>query len=451
MDLPLPSVIPDAQPGGTAFNVFQHIMNVSNALKKGQIENQLAPLESAVKAQNALSYGNRTGNIGLFLRGIAQMPAKERQAYLADPRNRSQYMNMLDQFKSSMNNPLSSGQIITPELLNRSGLGGNSNGNENGNAMNSIPEAMNQSPSNAFNDSNPMPEQLSRNNNALNEDPNQTDYNIASDNQQPSIDIMKAASMASTEPMASTDQDLIPAPKISQNDRALLNAQMRDNENQSGSVQSNRAKGAATLDRFLMDNRPEFKKVFSDAVKYSQFYGKGKKLLDGLKKNQPEEYANLIFFQKKLRNDVANQIKFQEKMGATNTQLEHAADMLGAVDDMFTSPDTAMRVMNKSISSMFKLSDAIYNVAETAHPGVYKKLFQIPTLKGDYIPQSMREEGTPKSSRDIMSNPVSDHAVSLLAKSIELPKFDSKEKFKEWYRQQPKITQDAIRHKLRGN
>jgi hypothetical protein len=90
MALPLPIVIPDAQPGGSAFNAFNHIQQAMNAMKAGEIENQYAPLKLQADASSKMAYSNLMGP--QFLAKLMSNP--DILANLSDPQKR-QALNML--------------------------------------------------------------------------------------------------------------------------------------------------------------------------------------------------------------------------------------------------------------------------------------------------------------------------------------------------------------------
>lgn len=409
LNIPLPKVVADVGPGGgivTAMRGMNALTqeNMQNRLLglKGQaaeLENKYLPLETAIKAQNALSYGGRLGNTGMYLRAISEMPAAERQVYLANPDNRKNYLNMLEQFRTGVNSP-GVANVLTPEYIKSFGIGSN------------IP------PQNVLNQlqGQPQPQEMP------NPIDNQTQISVPSQGMSPQS-----------------------MPQMPSEERDLINAQHRINHQTSGKVQSARAEGAATMDKFLMENREKISKALNDAIKYQGIYGRGKKWLDILKKDQPEAYANYQFVKGSLIPNLSNQIKFMEHMGATNTQLEHAGNMVAALDKLDSNPETSRRTINKSIDSLMDLSKSIYQVAEPSYPGTYKKLFNLSELKGDYIPENKTEN---KSSDKSIKNKVG------LKDNIELPQFEGttpeegRRKFKEWFRQQPLFTQNLVRRQL---
>jgi len=49
-----------------------------------------------------------------------------------------------------------------------------------------------------------------------------------------------------------------------------------------------------------------------------------------------------------------------------------------------------------------------------------------------------------------LQKPGISHGSKMLSKNLELPQFNSKEEFLSWYKQQPKVVQDAVKLRLGG-
>lgn len=430
MALNLPNIAP-ANPWSDVVDVRNYLTDKALAQEKGRLENKYLPLNTAIKAQNALSYSNRMGNIGLFLRGIAQMPAAERQAYLADPNNRKNYLGMLDQFKSGINNPAASGNILTPEFMSQFGFGQQPQKYDNpflnlmDHVFGSKQDETQGQPSNVFQ----QPQQQNsfsggQDFGAVNEaTPKEIQNKINSYNQQQSVpqqddeEIPLSPTLSQNEyydSMQQKNKQLIDdqygpnielSKPLSQAERDTLSSQMISNNQAAGKIQAQRADGAATMDKWLLDNRGKYIKAINDYVKYSSLYGKGKKFLDGLRADQPEAYANYKFVTESLNPSTGNQIKFMEHMGATNSQLDEAKNIGLSMDQALMSPDTLRKVINKNIDSLLALSKSVTNVAEPRFKGVRKRLYEIPTLKGDYIPTPEKLNKSRSASSDDIFSP----------------------------------------------
>src|SRR5690349_13864609 len=348
-------------PGGT--NAIGSVSEVQNYLtdkalnqEKQRLENKFAPLDRGIKLQNALSYGNRMGNIGLFLRGISQMPAAERQAYLADPANRQNYLTMLEQFRGGINNPQASGNVLTPEFLQQFGLGAQQQTPSNpiaklisyftGAQQNAMhPEAL---PANG------MPFQQSAMPLALNQG-----QEFGESNQATPEEVEKIANQGnrsaeqSNKPAIEEASQQETTPQLTQNQRSTLNAQMRANNQNISSEMKTRADATIAFEKFLQLHRNEIGKVFNDAFKYSQIYGRAKNWLDKFKRNQPKEYANFIKAKNSLVPLMSNGLRRLEAMGISHEAQEDAKNQIAAaINSIDISPQTAREVFNSHMKAL---------------------------------------------------------------------------------------------------
>jgi hypothetical protein len=388
MALPLPN--PDISPSDRA----RMTMSGLNALQKGRLENKYAPLEMAIKAQNSMAYNSRTGNIGLFFKALSQMPAAERQAYLADPENRAQYLEMVRQFKSGINNPFSSGNIITPELLRQAGFNvGNQNPmaniayqkpseNENAspNAMNNIPNM------GASNRASPeLIEDIAQNGNDAYRVPGTNKFKVGNETFEA---VPQEGTAYTPEEAARINQVESEEPNnsLSQKERGNLNSQLLANNKSIGRTLQNRADAAIAFDKFLQLHRKEISESFKDAAYYNQLYGRGKNWLQKFQQDQPEKYANYINAKNSLTPLMGNGIRFLEAMGVSHEAQEDAKNQVSvAIDKLDVSPETAIKVFNKHMKALQDLSSGVLSTAEPVYPGARKKLSGLKDIKGDFI------------------------------------------------------------------
>lgn len=401
MALNLPNIAP-ANPWSDVVDTKNYLTDKALNQQKQKLENKYIPLDKAIKAQNAMSYSNRMGNIGLFLRGISQMPVAERQAYLSDPANRQNYMTMLEQFKSGINNPNASGNILTPEYMKQFNFDQQDSGSANpfmkmmqyfmgqkgGNAMAQPPQqGQFQAPPQApmQQGQGMMPQGMPQEFGAVNQASPQEVANIAQFGNQ-----AQAPGAAPQQAQPEMEDENIPvSPSISPQERATLNAQMRANNQNIGPQLKNRADAAIAFDKFLQLHKKEIQTVFKDAFKYSQLYGRGKNWLDKFKTNQPEEYANYIKAKNSLTPLMANGIRFLEAMGVSHdSQEDSKRQVASALDALDISPETALKVFNSHMNALADVSEGVMQSAEPAYPGVRRKLAGVPYHKGDFIKPS---------------------------------------------------------------
>lgn len=441
MALPWDKLLQNMPEGGYMMGALNNV----NAFNKHRLENKYAPLETAIKAQNALAYSGRMGGINTFLRSISELPVKERQAYLANPENRKNYMTMIEQFRTGNNNPVN--QVVTPALLQEAGFGNNAQQeNKNpfsGMLMKLLGGAQND---NSLNQSQPqmqsqgMPQQQEPM-----PDPSQKGAEFGEVNKVSDEEANRILDERSNESAAKTDtvepivpqgdEGLINSPKLSAKDRDLLNSQLMTNNNSVSTTIKNRADNAIAFEGFLQKSRPQIAKAFNDAFKYNALYGRGKNWLDKFKTNQPEEYQNYILARDSLTPLIGNGIRFLENMGISHEAQEETKKMVSAINKLDTSPETAKKTFNENMKALYNLSEGVLDAAEPAHPGVRRKLSGVPHFSGEYI----------KPSKESMK--ISAGAKSL-AKNLELPSFKNAEEFKSWYKKQPKVTQDAVKYHL---
>ena len=330
-----------------------------NAMTEGRnITNKFVPLDKAIKAQNALAYGGKQGGIATFLRGISQLPVAERQIYLADPENRKNYMNMLEQYRQG-NNSSSGGNILTPELLSQFGIGGGQ------------PEK---------NQPNSMLDMITGGRDQGGSNPMQQSPTMGNEPQGLGVGSPQQGS-----PSQNVEQDVPVSPNVRPDQRQLYSAQLLANNHMVGSQLKSRADSAIAFDKTLNLLRPKIQKVITDAVKFNGIYGKGKGWLDKFKKDQPEEYSNFISARDSLLPLLGNGVRFVENMGQSAEAQKEANNLITSLQQIDVSPGTALKVFNNSMSYLDDVTQGVLDSAEPLHQGVRRKLAGVPHRNGDYI------------------------------------------------------------------
>lgn len=376
LNIPLPKVVADVDDSPLPIG-----MKGVNALEKGRLTNKFLPLDTAIKAQNSLAYTGKMGGIGTFLRGIAQLPVKERQAYLADPTNRANYMQMLETYRQAGGESGGGNSILTPDYVRSFGIGGEGGGGglnpmsqrpAQAPTTNPIVNTSEQAPGNEEYDSSYDSAQEEK----LPEEPNQ--------GQQP-----KQGQPSQETEQAAPEPNLLPTVKpLTPQERSNLSAQMRTNNDAVGQIMKGRADASIALESWLQKARPQIAKMMKDAVKYNGIYGRSKNWMEKFKKDQPEEYANYIALKNSIIPLLANGVRFVEHMGVSHEAQMEANQLVAQVGKLDVSPQTALKTFNKTIRSLYDLSEGVLNAAEPAYPGARRKLANVPHLKGDYIPQT---------------------------------------------------------------
>jgi hypothetical protein len=386
-NLPLPNI--------SDISILHHVGTL-NELQKQRLENKYKPLETAIKAQNALAYSGKQGGINTFLKSFAQLPVDERTAYLSDPTNRKNYQDMLEQYRLGINSPTSGGSnVLSPEYI-QSQLGNDENILQTAvNAVRSLTGGNNtpQAPVNQLNQS-PIKGDFGANNRATDEEVN----NIAQNGNNANATTIPTNGNGITvnangDAIAPTGANLgkvtpdeeLYSP-LSEKQRDTLSAQMRaNNKGVSGPLKA-RADSAVAFEKFIQLHRNDIQTVFKDAAKYNQLYGRASNWLQRWKTEQPDSYAHYIQAKTALGPLLANGVRMTEGMGISHdAQVDALNQVSQAVDKLDVSPETALKVFNGHIKTLYDVAQGILDTAEPIHPGVREKLAGIKRVKGDFI------------------------------------------------------------------
>jgi len=175
--------------------------------------------------------------------------------------------------------------------------------------------------------------------------------------------------------------------------------QLSANRSNTSGQMNGRADSAVALEKFLLDNKDEYSQRLNNAIQYSAMGGKAKKAIDFAKEQmgQPNKmYEDYQWAVHTFRNDVNNQIRMMEKMGATDAQRQDANNLLSAIDSISVNPEGAKNLLNTQISTIQQTSDAIFGAAEPVYKGIYRKTHDIPEMQGNYLdagkPQTVGEQ-----------------------------------------------------------
>jgi len=407
LGIPLPKVVADVGPGGG----IPSAVNALNEIQKQTIANRLAPLEQMIKAQNALAYTSKTGNIGTYLRALSQMPVAERQAYLADPANRQNYMAMLEQFRTGVNQP-DGGNVLTPQYIQSvmGGGGGMGGGNDifsylgnkifGGGQQNAMAQPPQQAPQQSQMQGNPMAQnQVDDYEQILNpmaqagqapqaQTPIQQPVQLPQTTSQEMPQKEGQQYKSPIERIPSSDDIKKQQESLTHKQRDGLRAQMDTNNKSIGKAMQKRADASTAFDVFMMTHRKEIAQVFSKAFYYNHLYGRAANWMDRFKSEQPEEYADYQKAKKSLIPLIGNGIRFIEDMGVSHeAQLDAKAQAEANLGKLDTSLETALELFNSHIRALGDLSHGIMTAAEPTYPGVRRKLSGVPEFPKEFIPK----------------------------------------------------------------
>lgn len=396
-----------------------HHVGTLNELQKQRLENKFLPLNTAIKAQNALAYSGKQGGINTFLKSFAQLPVDERQAYLANPTNRKNYQDMLEQYRLGINSPSSSGSnVLSPEFI-QSQLGDENILQTAVNAVRNLTGSGNQqAPVNAMNQP-PIQGDFGANNRATDkevEDIAQNGNNangakntttIPTNQNGVTVDANGEAIAPTGANLGKVTPDEELYSPLSEKQRDTLSSQMLANNKGISGPMKVRADNAVSFEKFLQLHRNEIQKVFLDAAKYNQLYGRARNWVDRWKSDQPESYANYIKLKSALGPLMANGIRMTEGMGVSHEAQEDAKNQVSqAIDKLDVSPETALKVFNGHIKTLYDVAQGILDSSEPRHPGVREKLAGIKRIKGDFI--EIPKDYNKSSSKKEMKAPAID-------------------------------------------
>lgn len=395
MSLPNVPRLSDA-PGGGIWNVIKNTQSDVNALNRQAIDNEFArpmaeanlqgvqlknkflPLDMGIRAQNAMVHANRFGEVGQYLRSVAQMPASEKSLYFADPKNWDFHTQMMEEFKQGVNNPQNSNQnILTPEFLGAFGLGQPTNALSQGaggreplanNPLLTMPGEEEVSPVNPLSRRGLVPPPSQRLINA--EDAKK---------------LLGQPGFTSGEEQGDKRQD-------------TLARQAGVNKKLASRQMNQRANNALVIDDWLMSNRDKISHAFVNASKYSGLINQGKKGLDMLLNRDPKAYEDYVYANTAIIPHLVSQIKAMENLGATDSQREEMRGLVNALNKWSLRPKEALQTLNKQIGTLMDISDSVFNAAEPRFKGVFREQAKLPKLEGDYISPDLIEQSANKAA-----------------------------------------------------
>lgn len=163
------------------------------------------------------------------------------------------------------------------------------------------------------------------------------------------------------------------------------NLQHQANKKGAGAQISRRAESAATLEIWLNQNKQKYNQALLDASKYAGLIGKGDKKFEQIRPRNSEAYQNLQWFDTVFVPTMSNNIRMMEGLSSSNKQREELRNLSDALDNWKLDPESALKVFNKQMSTIQDISDSVFQGAEPAVKGTYRKTYNIPRGHGDYV------------------------------------------------------------------
>jgi hypothetical protein len=158
-----------------------------------------------------------------------------------------------------------------------------------------------------------------------------------------------------------------------------------------GTQQRRRADASVTLEKWLLDNRERYAPMINDATKFAGLIGRGLSLQDAISQTSPEAYTNYKLFKTSFVPNLANQMRMQEGMGATDQQTKILEQMYQAGLNIDQNPDGAKKMINQAIKMTQDVGDAVFQGSEPIHKGIHRKMFGLEKLQGNYTDVKPKE------------------------------------------------------------
>lgn len=175
--------------------------------------------------------------------------------------------------------------------------------------------------------------------------------------------------------------------------RQQLGFQMVANKKMVGQYITNRALGAVTLEKLLVDNQDRFAPAFENASKYAGLLGAGQLTIDQFKKEHPQEYQDYMWVTQDLVPNLSNNVKVMEGLSSTNQQRHALNDMYLSVLQWKSDPKMAINNINKTIGLFKAQAQASLAAAQPQYPGVLEQLYGLKMSGKDYVgPGRMSEQ-----------------------------------------------------------
>ena len=301
-------------------------------------EAKFLPLKNLIDAQSAIGKSSRFGKAYEFSRLLSGMSQQDRSQWIAD--NREQYNQLLSDLgnknleeQEGKGNTALSEQIskLFPEFVNK-----------NQQQQSQIQQ---------------MPQQVQQPINALNP---QTVVNNLQEN---------IKQFGVNKEQAELQQDI---QRMGVN-RKLVSAQT-----------NKRADSAVAMDKWLTDNREEYGRRLRNAAEYAGAKGRGAKFADEWKNAHPNDTADYDWVKDVFKPHMANQIKMMEGLSSSNGQRKEMHGMIENIDNMKSNPQRALTGINRGIQTLYDISDSLFDAAEPANKGIYRKLAGLHKHEGNY-------------------------------------------------------------------
>jgi hypothetical protein len=299
-------------------------------------ETKYMPLKYAIEAANSMRQNSRFGDAFQFSKVIQTLPAGQREAYISE--HPDEYQNMLDTLgNKALQSQQNQGNDLLSNVVNKYFPG--------------MPTKTNQGP--VVGNVNGV---------SLTADQMKTLQQVQQEQKQGS------QFTSSSQQIENTGD----AFKLAADNKLVAPQQRR------------RADAAVTLEKWLSDNRASYAPMINNATKFAGILGKTKSLEDAISQSSPQEYTDYKTFKTSFVPNLANQMRMQEGMGATDQQSKVLDQMYQAGLNIDQSPEGAKKMINDSIKMTQDIGDSVFQGSEPLHKGIHRKMYNLPKLDGNY-------------------------------------------------------------------
>lgn len=398
LNIPYPKV--NDAPGGQLWNNLKNVQFDQNELQKqavqnefmrpmaeqnllaAQLKNQFTPLDMAIRAQNALVYNNRFGNIGMYLRSIGEMPVNQRSAYLAEPENYNFYNNMLEQFKYGMKNPQSQGNILSPEYVASFGIG-TPNQNSLPSAYNNLPGMQNALRSLPIGAAQSALGGVSA---AMGAPPPPTQLTISPEQAQKLAqapqnmwNAAQAARAAQPEETAVPERD----------QQRLAYVQNLVNQKAVPPSLRERLSNVISMESWLLQNKDEYVRQIENSSEYFGPTGKLKYWRDVMTGRNQDKIKDYNVLSESIIPELTSLNNRVGKLGATDKQREESRGIVSQILNWQLRPGEALKAFNDQLNMVRTVGNSVLDANEPLFKGVNKKLYKFNLEKQNYIPDEV--------------------------------------------------------------
>ena len=213
----------------------------------------------------------------------------------------------------------------------------------------------------------------------------------------------RLAQVSPRSPIDDTEIDKTPTEQLTPAQKTYLASVAETNAKIAGKPATTRAVGAATMEKFIQDNKDTFAPRLKNAAEYAGALGRGKEYADKLSGKNPEALQDYTWVNNDFIPQLTNNVRIMEKLSVTPFQQKQVNEMTAAAFKWYQSPDTAITYINKNFDMFGREAQAALDAAQPYKKGVLEKMYGLNTNSGDYIGNNKGAKDYSKmSTEDLM-------------------------------------------------